>query len=1323
MPAGGYGSGGYGALPWGSAGTAALPTPPPEFDIFCFYDVLMLDILSDVRVTLVDAGGQFVLPSGDGNDLGILSGGAAPDDTAVLSLADTVPQSWTLETIIKFEDLPNGFSDIVGAHFFVGATDGAGPCAGLFISKIGVAYTGGISHAPSGDLQLDSVLQVLPGSVAYIETGKYINFRIAADSTTDAVYIYITELSELLSSGPQLRYVLPLITYDELTNPPFDRALVSTRGTVTEPVSVLLDTFCMGTGVITPNLQPKADAGRDQAVRTCTVVQLDGSGSYDPEGTPILYQWRLIDGPTASSFVFEGGDGTTYPKPVPTGFTDLLHSDDLGTEAALDPIVAGDVLTIDGESYTITGSGVDGNGFYISLALQYLPDDLVGTSFKVLRSRALSGATTVNPTFLPDAPGIYRFDLTVNDGSLDSETGVVIVNVLESYVPKGIVPDVSFLWNQISNFWKLVEDGDRIEAIFEGVAQVAAAELLTLWQSDYSKSLRDIQRTFQRRWLHYDLLLPEPVPELTRPRQVRGGIESSAVLDAGISGVQGTVLVLSSPVWEEDITLTFRSANPYTPADLQNALEVALGDLHITTITVGVYYASATESFIRLDAAHPMEVAEETTSTLFTVGDANVHPVGASGLAVGTRTYKVERSLEGLDIQEGDILSIDGVGYLISRVIDSSSDSLRYQRLVVQRDLPLLPGSTWEISGTITSKLIDFYNGLVSADDIVTLEVYDNVEQAINLVEVAAVTAAQLAPTKLALDLTSVDGYLAMSSRYTVRLAKVLRHRYVPIDSLVVDVPILHENIRPTTQEEVLHRNVDFFIEEFRGQNCIRFVVPSSPGPDVWEGESPPDRMWAEVTYIDNRPLIEANFGIPAGLTVDQMEEASLNVDYLSAVRGLWYAHLHGPTMRNLRIGTQILLGLPFAEESGTIEEIRDDFSPNEGRILIRDAANTEIVRTYSYPRVLELEVNPDTGEQYAIGDSVQQFAPLVEGAAINDYVKDPRWFSGLLAQGLFYEIQKFHTFMVTVDADVFNLSALLFASSFVQLVKPTYTRPIVLVRRDVAETEVSVSESVEITATLWRDVHPCTPFGSTAWDVPRSAGGGEVTDTGLVHRMHSQYDGDAQPYTDYGNPPTLDPAPVPPTPESPIVWAYDKMYYCPEYVIDMLQWVAHGGGAMSPDPPYAAPFTLGGTINPFHRFEELSVTSIPATTGETIGSPSSVAITSDLETVLLDIDGDPGSDPTDYVLVFEVNSSDVHTEAFTAQPGGVGVEFNLSPATVSLTAADSLEFRIRAADSSARSPNWTRVTIRALQADYTVGATVPAGNYAKLYTETSLVD
>ena len=49
------------------------------------------------------------------------------------------------------------------------------------------------------------------------------------------------------------------------------------------------------------NLPPIADAGDPQTVPTGTVVQLDGTGSIDPESAPLAYLWQIVSKPAGSS--------------------------------------------------------------------------------------------------------------------------------------------------------------------------------------------------------------------------------------------------------------------------------------------------------------------------------------------------------------------------------------------------------------------------------------------------------------------------------------------------------------------------------------------------------------------------------------------------------------------------------------------------------------------------------------------------------------------------------------------------------------------------------------------------------------------------------------------------------------------------------------------------------------------------------------------------------------------------------------------------------------------------------------------------------------
>lgn len=1266
-----------------------------DFDIFCFSDTDMGDLLGDPDTTLFDAGGQ-VAVNGGTHDVVVSSGGGGSSADARVIVGKPVPHAWTLQVAFLGESLPDNFGDLTLRHVFIGAADDSGPCAGLFISAAGIAYTGAISHDGAGTMRLDSALEPLPDSQHLIVPGKYLTFRIAADITTQAVYIYVTEQDQIPVTGHRLRYVMPAVMADTLLHTTADQVQVSVRGTVDEAATISIDQMCLATGLVIPNLQPVADAGLDQASQLCSIVALDGSHSFDPEGAALSYAWALIDAPHGSAFANEFDDGITRPLVSPTGFTDKVYSVEAAAENAIDAFLAGDRVLVRGDAYEVLAVGSDVHGFYIQVTASAIPDNVTNESFKLLRQRGIAGAGTAKPTLFPDAAGLYKFELTVNDGDLDSLKSLTVVNVLDSPVPRGCTPDLSFIWRYLSDFWRLVDGRERIDVFFESVAQVAASELLTVWQVDYAKSLRDIQRTVQRRWLHYDLMLAEPLPELTRVRQIWGGVESADISSGGISAA-GTRLELTSANLTAPLVVTVVGTNPMTAAQIASTLNTALQFLD-QRFSAHVVATGGGAGRVRIDGAASFQVGANTTLTVFTVGAANLSPAGTGGVKVGPRTYQVDRSLDGLDIAEGDILSVGGNGYRIARVVDDATDPLRFQRVVLQEDMAQLPGSGWALSGHVLSRLLDFWSGLVWAGDRVMFEVVDTVADTSTLVGTTVVAAIEKDPSRLAADLGGLESYMGDPDRYQVRLGKVVRRRYVPVSQLVDDVPTLQAVIKTSDETQVIHRNVDYFLDEVRGQPCLRFVAGPAPMADVWEGQDPPDRLWAEVTYIDNRPAIEGNFGIQAGFTLEDLAAIGTNLDYLSAVRGLWYAYLKGPTVFNLRAGTQILLGLPFAEETGVVVEVTQRFSPTNGRILLQDAANQEIVRAYTYPNTLELEVNPATGQRYQVGDTVEQFAPIVEGAEVLDYIKAPRWFEGLLNQGSFYEIEKFHKFLVRVDSAAFGLSALLFVKSFIGQVKPTYTLPLFVVRAGltgIRATEVDVTDTITLSGTLRLYDGACFEGAeglATMWDEPRAAKGG----------WRSQYDANLNPD---------DAAPTYPT-SQPVSWGFDKKYLCPEEDLSFIGKTTHAGGAVNT----AGMFASGSNVNPYYKFGAAPLAAVAAgPTGTTLaGSNAAVVSNGNITELWIYIRGFPGGSPTDYTIVIQKDSSDVLTYPLDTAATGYFIHYTL-PSPIAVTTANHLTVRVKPTTGGARTPSWADATVYLIEAAITWSGTKPAGTYLQV--------
>jgi len=1208
---------GWGLGPWGTGAWVsptlvaggALPSEAP-FDIYCIEEANMPGLLTHPEVSYIgDPTQVFVdVPT----DMMVLaSGGPYLSDLARIEYNTIVPLTFTLELVLFLDQLPSNFANLQDRHCFVGITDAQGVSIGLFISEIGVLYTSAV-HFSGNNIVLDGPTQLLPNSQTLITLGDYYTLRLATSFATGATYIYWTKSTDVPVIGHQLRYVLPaFLSADAVTLPP-DRTTFSVRGTLADPTILGLHTTCLGTGLIVPNLLPRADAGPDQAIRTCNIVILDGSRSFDPEGTNLLYKWRLLDAPINSDFIITSVDALTYPLMVPTGFTNKVYSADLAAAHALDPIQPDDVLIIAGTPHLIQATGVDGNGFYVYLELFDVVDSyVIGQPFSLLRQRGISEPLEVKARFLPDKPGLYKFDLVVFDGGLYSSPAITVVNVTESPVPRGLIPDLKFMWDYLSDFWRLVEDRERIEVFWSAMAQVSAAELLTLWQTDYNKSLRDIQRTFQRRWLHFDLLLKEPTEflELSTVRAVYAGVSSSSIPLAGVAGIAGQHLDLFLPTQTEPVVIYFSGVNPQTAQQITDRINAFMHAIDPSVVARVLPNRAGTAFVVRIDAPYALSVSGTSTVVIFGVS-SNAMPQGTAGAVMGSRTYRVERSLSGLDIVEGDFLTVGEGTYRIARTVDDPSDPLLFQRLTLLEDIPLSAGTSWLISGQTHSQGIDFYDALMVTGDVATLEVIDLDTNVLAYVNVPVTGASPSAINTLGIDATTLGQFLVNQERYKVYFFSVTRRQFTPLDPLVMDVPQLQEKIKNSDDKVILRRNIDFFLEEFRGHKCLRFVVSNNVAFDVWEGLVPPERMWAETTYLDNRPTIEENFGIPAEFTLDDLSQLPENVDYLSAVQGLWYSYFSGPTLFNVRSGVQILLGLPFAEVAGIIEEIRNDFSTTSGRLLVRDAKDVEIVRTYSYPAGLDVEVNPATKLPYAVGDSVKQFAPLVKGSDVLDYVSDPEWFSTLLQQGSFHEVEKFFKFLVRVDSKAFNLNALLFVRQFVLRIKPTYTFPFFVVRTTLDESEVSTDDLVLYRGVLSSFAGPYFgPDGrAQMWDQPHPGGGG----------YWNQLEGDT--------------------------WGHDQYLLAPEEAIFATLTQIWAGGIPTADGIFYAGMPV--FTDKAAAFVQGSFRHLPVAPGKQIGTDELATITGVLNKLVLNYRG--VGDGALLTLKLKKNAVTVETKTFT---------------------------------------------------------------------------
>ena len=200
------------------------------------------------------------------------------------------------------------------------------------------------------------------------------------------------------------------------------------------------------------NKAPTANAGPDQSVLKNTLVTLDGSGSSDPDGNTLTYQWTAPAGITLSSTSAQKPTFTAPDVTVNSDYTFTLVVNDGQVNSPADQIK---ITVLRGNLAPTANAGTDqpvNEGFTVSLdgSASSDPDGNALTFFWTAPTGiTLSSASSQKPTFT--APEVsadtqFTFSLVVNDGTVNSVADQVIITVKnvdhEPYV-KDPIKDVS----------------------------------------------------------------------------------------------------------------------------------------------------------------------------------------------------------------------------------------------------------------------------------------------------------------------------------------------------------------------------------------------------------------------------------------------------------------------------------------------------------------------------------------------------------------------------------------------------------------------------------------------------------------------------------------------------------------------------------------------------------------------------------------------------------------------------------------------------------------------------------------------------------------
>ncbi len=194
------------------------------------------------------------------------------------------------------------------------------------------------------------------------------------------------------------------------------------------------------------NQPPTANAGSNQAVQVGQTVQLNGSGSSDPEGHLLTYSWTITSRPSGSTAALTNSttvNPTFVPDAAGTYTVQLVVNDGTQNSAPatvtitaapapnLPPVAnAGPNQSVSvGATVTLDGSGSSDPERHALTYSWTLPTRPTGST------ATLTNPTSVHPTFVADVAGNYVAQLVVNDGTQNSAPDTVSISAAAVNLP------------------------------------------------------------------------------------------------------------------------------------------------------------------------------------------------------------------------------------------------------------------------------------------------------------------------------------------------------------------------------------------------------------------------------------------------------------------------------------------------------------------------------------------------------------------------------------------------------------------------------------------------------------------------------------------------------------------------------------------------------------------------------------------------------------------------------------------------------------------------------------------------------------------------
>lgn len=282
------------------------------------------------------------------------------------------------------------------------------------------------------------------------------------------------------------------------------RFLVDTVASTTHNVG-LAEIEVYGTTGQTVNLTPIANAGNAFSATVASLVGLNGSGSYDPDGSIASWTWTVVSQPVGSAITLTDATKSTpsfTPVVVGSYTFQLIVTDNSGAPSPASTVKVTVTAPVPNQAPT-ADAGQNSVGVVNSLvtlngsASKDSDGTIASYQWTVVSSPAavtLANASTANPTFTPLVVGTYVFSLKVTDdkGLVSTNVDEVTIEVSATQAAPANIANKSTVTGCSQN----TTTGQTFAKAVDGVAQGYPADYTKEWASVGGKAGCWIQLTW-----------------------------------------------------------------------------------------------------------------------------------------------------------------------------------------------------------------------------------------------------------------------------------------------------------------------------------------------------------------------------------------------------------------------------------------------------------------------------------------------------------------------------------------------------------------------------------------------------------------------------------------------------------------------------------------------------------------------------------------------------------------------------------------------------------------------------------------------------------